>query len=138
MKWKEIAGNSCGLISGTTPAFVYRHCGNPEIFHLVHHYLDQKLAQDLLHMKDCYSFWLNWLVKITLNPLKDSPPLDWYKTRWCPDNILDVVKNKRNVQIHLSSYQTLTTQCTRRQFTHKNNSHPCLLLPWRHLKWVGV
>jgi hypothetical protein len=44
MKWKEMAGNSCRLISGTTQAFVYRHCGNPEI-HLVHHYLDQKLAR---------------------------------------------------------------------------------------------
>jgi len=44
MKKKEMAGKSCRLISGTTQAFVYRHCGNPEIFHLVHYYLDQKLA----------------------------------------------------------------------------------------------
>jgi hypothetical protein len=95
-------------------------------------------TQDLLNMKDCYSFWLYWLVKITLNPLKDSPPLDWYKTWWSPDNILDVVENKQNVEIHLSSYQTLMIQCTRRQFTHKNNSHPCLLVPRRHLKWVDV
>jgi len=44
MKRKEMAGKSCRLISGTTQAFVYRHYGNPEIFHLVHHDLDQKLA----------------------------------------------------------------------------------------------
>jgi hypothetical protein len=32
MKWKEMAGNSCGLISDTTQTFVYRHCRNPEKF----------------------------------------------------------------------------------------------------------
>jgi len=44
MKRKEMAGKSCRLISGTTQAFVYKHCGNPKISHLVRHYLDQKLA----------------------------------------------------------------------------------------------
>lgn len=83
-----MARNSCRLISGTTQTFVYRHCRNPEKFSSGSWLSGPKTGtQDFLNMKDCHSFniyslWLNLMVKITRNPLRDSPPLNWFKTKW--------------------------------------------------------
>jgi hypothetical protein len=57
MKWQEMAGNSCRLISGTTQTSVYRHWGNLEKFSSSSPLFRPKTGtQDFLNIKQCHSF----------------------------------------------------------------------------------